>query len=66
MVQGNPARPVAKCGIPLSRGTTPKEFYQKLRPRAADKKLGAAGLGANIVEQSANPVAVAHRFPFRE
>lgn len=32
MVQGNPAVPVAKCGIPLSHKVTLKEFYQKLKP----------------------------------
>ncbi len=32
MVQGNPAVPVARCGIPLSHNVTLKEFYQKLKP----------------------------------
>jgi acetyltransferase-like isoleucine patch superfamily enzyme len=32
MVQGNPAVPVAKCGIPLGRNTTLKEFTRHLRP----------------------------------
>jgi acetyltransferase-like isoleucine patch superfamily enzyme len=32
MVQGNPAQPIATCGIPLIMGTSPKEFYAKLRP----------------------------------
>ncbi len=32
MVQGNPAQPIAKCGIPLSWDTTLKEFFSKLRP----------------------------------
>jgi acetyltransferase-like isoleucine patch superfamily enzyme len=31
MVQGNPAKPIARCGIPLTEGTTPKQFYSKLR-----------------------------------
>ena len=32
MVQGNPATPVAKCGIPLLRSTPMWEFYRHLRP----------------------------------
>lgn len=32
MVQGNPASPVAQCGIPLTRETPLKEFMRKLRP----------------------------------
>jgi acetyltransferase-like isoleucine patch superfamily enzyme len=32
MVQGNPARPIGRCGIPLLWGTSVKEFYAKLRP----------------------------------
>jgi len=32
MVQGNPAAPVAKCGIPLGPATTMKEFSRSLRP----------------------------------
>jgi acetyltransferase-like isoleucine patch superfamily enzyme len=31
MVQGNPARPVARCGVPL-RGHTYEEFLRKLEP----------------------------------
>jgi acetyltransferase-like isoleucine patch superfamily enzyme len=31
MVQGNPARTVATCGVPLGRETPLKEFYQHLR-----------------------------------
>ena len=32
LVQGNPARPVAKCGIPLGTATPLDEFYRELRP----------------------------------
>lgn len=32
MVQGNPAKPVARCGVPLVWDTPIKEFYAKLRP----------------------------------
>jgi acetyltransferase-like isoleucine patch superfamily enzyme len=32
MVQGNPAKPVARCGMALLWDTPIKEFYSKLRP----------------------------------
>ena len=32
LVQGNPAVPVARCGVPLTRETTLKEFTRKLMP----------------------------------
>ena len=32
MVQGNPAKRIAECGIPLSRNVNLKEFYRRLRP----------------------------------
>lgn len=32
MVQGNPAKPIAQIGIPLSRGLTLKEFSKHLKP----------------------------------
>lgn len=32
MVRGNPAEPVARCGVPLGRGTPLREFYRHLRP----------------------------------
>lgn len=32
MVQGNPAKPVARCGIPLLWGAQLKEFYRALKP----------------------------------
>jgi len=31
MVQGNPARPIARCGIPLGKSSY-KDFVRKLRP----------------------------------
>jgi len=44
MVQGVPARPVARCGVPLGMRTPLKEFYRQLRPirPAAKAKKGAA------------------------
>lgn len=35
VVQGNPAVPVAKCGVPLRPDTPPKEFSRHLRPVTA-------------------------------
>jgi acetyltransferase-like isoleucine patch superfamily enzyme len=32
VVQGNPAVPVAKCGVPLGTGVTVKEFSRRLKP----------------------------------
>lgn len=32
MVQGVPARPIARCGVPLGMRTPLKEFYRQLRP----------------------------------
>jgi acetyltransferase-like isoleucine patch superfamily enzyme len=32
LVQGNPARPVARCGVPLSPRVPLDEFYRSLRP----------------------------------
>ncbi len=32
MVQGNPATPVARCGVPLANKTPVKEFYRALKP----------------------------------
>lgn len=32
MVQGNPARPVAKCGIPLTFDTPLREFLMRIKP----------------------------------
>lgn len=32
MVQGNPAKPVARCGVPLGPSTSIKEFYRSLTP----------------------------------
>jgi acetyltransferase-like isoleucine patch superfamily enzyme len=42
MVQGNPARPIARCGIPLTWETPFKEFFRKLKPiknQGADSNL---------------------------
>jgi acetyltransferase-like isoleucine patch superfamily enzyme len=32
MVQGNPAAPVARCGVPLGMRTPVRDFYRQLRP----------------------------------
>jgi len=35
MVQGNPARPVARCGVPLGPHGSVSEFYRRLKPISA-------------------------------
>jgi len=32
MVQGNPAQPIARCGVPLGLDTPIKDFYRQLTP----------------------------------
>lgn len=32
MVSGNPAKPIARCNIPLTKMTSLKEFYKNLKP----------------------------------
>jgi acetyltransferase-like isoleucine patch superfamily enzyme len=32
MVQGNPAEPIARCGVPLGLDTPIKDFYRQLTP----------------------------------
>jgi len=32
MVQGNPAQPIARCGVPLGLDTPVKDFYRRLTP----------------------------------
>jgi len=36
MVQGNPAKAIARCGVPLGLDTPIKEFYRRLTPIGAD------------------------------
>jgi serine acetyltransferase len=38
VVQGNPAVPVAKCGVPLLPGTSLKEFSSQLQPAGSHAK----------------------------
>jgi acetyltransferase-like isoleucine patch superfamily enzyme len=42
MVQGNPARPVAKCGLPLAVKTEPADFYSQLQPIVSRRRTAAA------------------------
>ncbi len=37
MVSGNPAKPMARCGVPLGMKTPLKEFYRKLKPIRGDE-----------------------------
>lgn len=46
MVQGNPAKPIAECGVPLNWNTTLKEFLRNLRPIETD--LASAAYKPNL------------------
>jgi serine acetyltransferase len=53
MVQGNPAAPVAQCGIPLGPATTVKEFSCRLRPLPTSMfRKAATGHSASVAEGS--------------
>lgn len=41
MVQGNPAKPVARCEVPLTRDVSLRDFYRQLRPIRSPQKLTA-------------------------
>jgi acetyltransferase-like isoleucine patch superfamily enzyme len=40
VVQGNPARPVAQCGVALGSRTEAKEFYRSLKPLKPARPVG--------------------------
>jgi len=42
VVQGNPAKPIARCGVPLTYRTPLKEFCRKLRPLSAAEASSVA------------------------
>lgn len=48
MVQGNPAVPVAQCGVPLGRAETMKEFSRSLRPIATRVSKAASSSPAEM------------------
>lgn len=56
MVQGNPAKPVAACGIPLGPATTAREFSRNLRPlsnrAAASAQQQTPDEAANVASRS--------------
>ena len=39
VVQGNPAVPVARCGVPFTPATTSREFSRQLKPLVFDKSM---------------------------
>jgi acetyltransferase-like isoleucine patch superfamily enzyme len=49
MVQGNPARPVARCGMPLVWDTPIKKFYASLKP------ITSPGTGGKLKKISTEP-----------
>lgn len=56
VVQGNPAVPVARCGIPLVRATTMQEFSRRLKPLSAAQpsapRVGNAQEGHDAASRS--------------
>jgi serine acetyltransferase len=45
VVQGNPAVPVARCGIPLGKDISVKEFSRRLKPLASGVRRPKASVG---------------------
>lgn len=43
VVQGNPARPVARCGVPLGLSTPPDVFYANLKPIRRKRRAAVSG-----------------------
>ena len=43
VVQGNPAEPVAKCGVPLKSDVTLKEFSRRLKPLVSAERGSKQG-----------------------
>ena len=52
LVQGNPARPIAKCGVSLAQYAPLADFYRALRPLPpVGRKVRAAKPSANAEEE---------------
>ena len=56
VVQGNPAVPVAICGVPLTATTSMKEFSRRLKPFTRGVPLANKGRATTAVE-SVSPTA---------
>ena len=52
VVQGNPAVPVARCGVPLGPDVTQKEFSRQLRPLAFARQDQSGRIEAHARETS--------------
>jgi acetyltransferase-like isoleucine patch superfamily enzyme len=48
VVQGNPARPVAKCGVPFRMDVTVKQFSRRLRPLESAGQALNSGSEVNV------------------
>ena len=59
MVQGNPAEPVARCGVPLTWDTPLKIFYAKLKPLDRNKSTVVAN-GLGIYHNGTSPATINH------
>jgi heptaprenylglycerol acetyltransferase len=53
MVQGNPAVPVARCGLPLGMSTPVREFFSSLTPVGSGRNRLARSSGATAVADEA-------------
>lgn len=58
MVQGNPAVPVARCGVPLGPNVTQKEFSRLLKPLPVVRRDQRGGTEAHAKEEPAK-----HKIP---
>ena len=56
VVQGNPAVPVAACGVPLTEKTSMKEFSRRLKPLTRGVPFASKAQETTAVE-STNPAA---------
>ena len=54
MVQGNPAQPVARCGIPLTWDTPIKKFYSSLRPLVVKASQSSSSQSSNNGDRATN------------
>ncbi len=59
MVQGNPAEPVARCGVPLTWDTPLKVFYAKLKPLDRNKSAVIAN-SLSAHHNGASPATINH------
>lgn len=64
MVQGNPARPIARCGIPLTWDTPLKTFYLKLSSlkRQQESAVGTVAVASDPADSALANGSPAHEY----